>query len=275
MKCLPDKAESIKSLSTLPLKFDTLKQFARGGEHIVYFVDVLKECVVETSDTTVVFRETIDRLNSHTKIDFVHEMNMSCSLADNDISPRIFFYGITSQGYGFDVMRKYNDVERSTVSRQDYENQIVKLLNKMAQMGIYCVDVKMDNTVVKKMGRKFDVKLIDFSSDWCYRRVYKQTDIIFFSMILLFSMITELTSPNARIRKFPGKPLLYKYIKNMDSTTKKEVFKFMKGRGDEGVEIITSYAKKFHKDLTHVSKHTSSIRRNGDPESIWEFITEQ
>jgi len=103
------------------------------------------------------------------------EAILSRAMSDAKISPKI--HGVIKKpgeiySYAMDMMDG-DLVDLFTKSRSKetvkskVEERLKKLFQRMAKMGLYCIDIKLENAVYKTVKGKTDIRLIDFEPSWC------------------------------------------------------------------------------------------------------------
>jgi len=126
-------------------------------------------------NTKLIFRQTKKRLSRTEALLFSKELEFATLLGKKKIGPRIYWGGTDKGGRGIMVMERlqgdlFDIIIQHKISQQKVEDVVGQKLKELANVGIFCTDLKFENAAANyTTDGKMDIRLIDFDASFCAR----------------------------------------------------------------------------------------------------------
>ena len=163
-----------------------------------------------------------------------NEYRTACTLAKQGIAPQVFFFVAVNLEDGknistkiFEFMEAYESDLKSLFlfyGNDYYVNEASKQLENhftnLAGIGYYCVDIKPDNAVWRRIkDNKIEIKLIDWDNHFCNSQILSELgidkeDLKYTMMVLFVISCLTLIPINFDKKKIPLYTTVKKYFKN-------------------------------------------------------------
>ncbi len=136
----------------------------------------------------------INQDNQDAEDDFFQEISLSILMSKYNIGPKIYKVFRTDSHKGVIIMDYFPfsfDVVLKKKDMSDYVNKISALIYKannllhkqIFELNVFCSDIKPENFVVTS--DYSDIKMIDFGSDWCSKKLRYKTKLYYFITLLI------------------------------------------------------------------------------------------
>ena len=193
----PVRFDNISPLKPRPLgkgTYGVVRQFKtiHGQKVAIKSIDVIKPVQLETETIRqcILEPDTINSLHAYHQEQvyplkqFVDEARYCVFMGRERIGPTVHFvlfsHWPVKHGSTWNVsicMEHFDSNAKEYLQAcghdnlPDLEDQVTRLLQRLANRKVFCIDLKLSNIVMRHTGdRIHDVRMIDFDSGWCERR---------------------------------------------------------------------------------------------------------
>jgi hypothetical protein len=132
--------------------------------------------------------------DNSSKQDITDEVQFMDMMSTASLAPKMFGnymddrnHGMLSERYDQDLEGWFRESTTETQTKSMWMFRVRRLLCGMSKLGLFCIDLKPANVVVKtELGIIDDLKLIDFGGGLCWKES-ESWPVLYVTMLLVFS----------------------------------------------------------------------------------------
>jgi hypothetical protein len=213
----------IQTVEDVHQVFELGSSLSQSGFAVVFPLTQRSDCIMRIQDHS----------NQQDILDEVRFMGM---MSTASLAPKMLAnysdgrsHGMLSERYEQDLEGWFDKATPAAQSQSMWTLRVRRLLCGMAKLGIFCIDLKPANIVVKtEVGVLCDVKLIDFGGGLCWEEP-EPWHITYVTMLLVFNASMKHSQPIIYTQSGPDGPFGFSLRRLLSSDdTRSDVVRILK-----------------------------------------------